>query len=148
MKHLAENGIWIVPAEERPKGWERYGLREANEPTSKPVEKTVLDKIIEEGQLAKPEPKAEVPAPPPKRAAPKAIDATALKEEIAELEMAVVGSGKFMGAEQPLINAGRIMICGLWSRDIKVIARALSLNWIDVGLIVHRLESGSIWLKD
>lgn len=47
---LMKDAQWLVPADGRPKGWERYGLSEPPSPSAP----SLLDQVIEQG-IGKPE---------------------------------------------------------------------------------------------
>jgi len=119
---LMEAGVWLVPPEERPPGWEKLNVGEAAAsivappPQEAHVAPTEADVAAAVGRVAE-DTAAAAPSP---SVSQKALWRT--------LKKAVQQSGEVAGSSADLIEAGMILCAGMWSCDFTVIAHMVGCS--------------------
>ncbi len=145
-KVLVRDGKWLVPPEERPANW-RSILPESDSPSildeviantlpeAKPIELCGCGKpIVHHGTCS-------VRAEQAKRS-------REARQSFVEMMAVVDKSADEWGAHDSLRLAARVMIAGLWTRDVNALARMLRAKAGDVERICARYEGTIIWPSD
>lgn len=157
-RQLMKDGAWIVPVEDRPKGWERYGVAEQSVPaipatvdTSSslvPEPTPLLDAVVQHGIMANSETKAPVVKDRRRTGKNPLVRGGRFLSQFRELDRAIQQSATIVGADAALIDAGRVLVAGMWTREWDMLSTLLNISVVNVALYGSRFTLAGIWSPD